>query len=118
MTYKLNGVELDPQPTTGRWVARELIGYTGDGRPIYAPTRQFEMDFQLLSPTGMSVLQNNYLAIDATGTIVLDLPRYGYSDYTFYSYTGCYIQEPVAGTYFTQNHQNVKLLVTNIVTVK
>ena len=68
MTYKLNGVALDPQPTEGKWIPRQLVGINGNGRPIYVPTREFEMDFGLLSATGYSVLQNAYLSISATGT--------------------------------------------------
>lgn len=116
MVYKLNGIDLDPQPTEGVWLPRDLIGVDGAGRSIYAPTRQFEMNFNLLSATGYSVLQNNFESIAATGTTIVDLPRYGASEYAFQSYTGCYVQEPQAGPYFTQYHQDARILVTNIIT--
>lgn len=118
MTYKINNVATDPQPTSGRWQPRELIGRTGDGRAIYEPTRSFEMSFDLLSATGFSVLQDNYISIDVTGSLVIDLPKYGAGGYEFQSYTGCFINEPVTGRYFTEHHQTVKLLITNIITEK
>lgn len=118
MTYKLQGVELDPQPTSGRWEVRELIGRTGDGRPIYEPTRSFEMSFDLLSATGFSVLQDNYSSIGVTGALVIDLPKYGAGGYEFQSYTGCFVNEPQTGRYFTEHHQTVKLLITSIITEK
>jgi hypothetical protein len=118
MTYKLNNVQLDPQPTTGRWLERELIGLTGDGRPVYEPTRQFEMEFNLLSATGYSVLQDNWLTIDVTGTLVIDLPKYGSATYEFRSYSGCFIHEPNSGPYFTEHRFDTRLLVTNIITEK
>lgn len=118
MTYKLNGTALDPQPTEGTWLPRELIGLDGNGRAIYEPLRQFEMRFGLLSATGYNALQENFLAIASTGTVIVDLPRYGWANYEFTSYTGCHIQEPTAGSYFTEYHQETRILVTHIDTEK
>jgi hypothetical protein len=76
------------------------------------------MSFNLLSATGFSSLQDYFLSIAATGTVIADLPQYGAPTYTFQSYTGCYIQEPGGGPYFTEYGQEIRLLVTNIVTEK
>ena len=118
MTYKLNGTALDPQPTTGRWVARIIVGRDGNGRAIYEPLRQFEMTWNVLNPLAYDTLQDQFLAIGTTGTRVVSLPEYTTGTYSFYDYTGCYINEPEPGTFFTEHYQNVKLLITNIDTAK
>jgi len=118
MTYEINGTELDPQPTTGRWLRRKLVGRDGNGRPIYEPTRQFELRWGLLNPVLYDDLQDYFLTISATGTVIIDLPVYTTGSYVFQSYTGCYINEPETGPFFTEHSQDVSLLVTNIVTPK
>ena len=118
MTYKIAGTELDPQPTTGRWVARALVGRDGNGRAIYEPLRKFEITWGLLSPLAFDNLQNQFLAIGATGTKVVSLPEYTTGTYSFYDYTGCYVDEPVPGTFFSEYYQDVTLLITNIDTAK
>jgi len=116
--YKINGTELDPQPTSGRWLRRRQEGRDGNGRPIYEPTRQFEMQWGLLTPVLYDDLQDVFLTVSATGTVIVDLPVYTTGTYVFESYTGCYINEPETGQFFTAHYQDVRLLVTNIVTPK
>ena len=118
MTYKINSVELDPQPTSGRWINRKLLGRDGNGRPIYEPTRRFEMRWGLLNPEEYDDFQNAFLTIGATGTVIVDLPYYTTGTYTFESYTGTYINEPETGRFFVENYTDVTLLVTNIITSK
>ena len=118
MTYKLQNTELDPQPTTGKWLARRLTGRDGNGRPIYEPTRQFEIRWGLLTPEEFDDMQDHFLSIGATGTLVVDLPLYTTGSYVFQSYTGCYANEPVPGEFFTENYTDVRLLITNIITEK
>jgi len=116
MTYKVNGVEFLLQPTSGRWVDRNLIGRSGSGHPIYSGVREFELGFQLASTTDYQQLQLWFNAVSNTGTVVVDLPKYGSSTggYGFYSYSGCIINEPVANEYYAEYQQNVTLLITNI----
>ena len=118
MTYKLNGVELDPQPTTGEWIDRRMLGRDGNGRPIYEPTRQFKLTWGLLYPEDYNSLQDVFLSVGATGTIVSDLPTYTTGTYAFRSYTGTYINEPEMGEFFTGHYKDVMLLITNIITDK
>jgi hypothetical protein len=116
MTYKINGVELGVQPTSGRWLPRVQLGVDGNGHPIYPSVRQFEMRWQLETPTGTSQLQNFFDSIIITGTAVVDLPLFAGSDWTFFSYSGCTLREPDLGRYFYEHTVDVKLLVTRIQT--
>jgi hypothetical protein len=118
MTYRIAGTELDPQPTTGRWISRAKRGEDGNGRPIYEPTRRFEMKWGLLDPTLYDNLQDDFLSIGATGSLVVDLPIYTSGSYAFQSYTGCFVHEPQTGPFFTGYYQNVTVLVSNIITEK
>jgi hypothetical protein len=118
MTYKIAGVTLDPQPTTGRWIPRSVLNVDGNGRPIYEPTRRYELTWGLLDPEEYDDLQDHYLSIGATGSLVVDLPLYTTGSYVFQSYTGCYVYEPKPGRFFVENYMDVTLLITNIVTEK
>jgi len=118
MTYKIGGTELDPQPTTGRWISRRTTGIDGNGRPIYEPTRKFEIQWGLLNPEEYDDMQDHWLSIGTTGSLVVDLPMYTTGTYTFQSYTGCYVYEPDPGEFFSGHYKNVKLLITNVVTPK
>ena len=116
MTYKVNGTEFVLQPTSGRWVQRNELGRSGSGHPIYSGVREFELVFQLASTSDFNQLQTWFNAVGNTGTVVVDLPQYGAVTYTFFSYTGCVINEPVMDAYFSQYHTNVSMLITNIET--
>lgn len=47
--YQIDGVDLDPQPTSHEWSPPRLEGHDGDGAPIYARYREItlENDLQL-----------------------------------------------------------------------
>src|SRR4030067_3047001 len=109
MPYKINGTEITLQPTTGQWLAREEIARDGNGHPIYPAIREFEMTWQLISPTNVNQLQTFFDSVNPTGTVVAELPRYAFSSYTFYAYSGCAMTEPEYSTYFNQNYQDVSL---------
>lgn len=113
-SYQIDGTELIIQPTLGRWMPRSSAGITGDGHAIYAGVREYEMRWQLNSASGYNQLMNYFEGIDPTGTAVVDLPRFAFSNYEFFSYSGCVLREPETGPYFTQNNINVILLVSNI----
>ena len=118
MTYRIGGTELDPQPTTGRWVPRKIQGIDGNGRPVYEPTRKFEITWGVLNPEEYDDMQDHWLSIGATGSLVVDLPLYTSGSYAFQSYTGCYVYEPEPGVFFAEHYTNVRLLISNIVTEK
>ncbi len=116
--YKINGITLDPQPTSAGWRPRKLLGRDGNGRPIYEPAKQFEMRWRVLYPEDYDFMQDAFLDIGATGTVVVDLPMYTTGSYTFTSYSGCYVNEPQSRRFFTEHYTDVILLFTNIITEK
>lgn len=116
MTYKINNTTLLIEPTSGRWLPREMFGLDGNGHPIYSSLRQFEINFGLLSPAQQNQLQGFYDSVITTGTAVVDLPEYGANTYTFKSYSGCVLREPEQNQYFVENIAEVVLLITNIAT--
>lgn len=112
--YQINGTGIPLEPTEGRWLERELIGYDGNGRPIYPATRQFELRWGLADPGEVWQLQEWFQTIGATGSLVASLPRYAWPAYEFHAYSGVYIHEPTVNTYFTEHYTEIVLLVTNI----
>lgn len=114
MTYKINGTELELQPTLGNWLPRENIGIDGNGHPIYSAYRQFQIQWDLISPTGTQQLQNFFASVNNTGSAVVDLPQYGAGAYQFYAYTGCVLQEPEWNVYFNEYITRVTMLITRI----
>jgi hypothetical protein len=114
--YKINGTELATQPTSGRWIQRNSLGIDGSGHEAYSGVREYELRWQLISTTDYSQLQGFYDAVGNTGTLVIDLPKYGDSSYGFYSYTGCVIAEPYAADYFSTYQLDVLLSIRKIVT--
>jgi len=113
-SYKINGVELSLQPTTGRWLPRPLVGTTGDGHHIYPAIREYEMRWGLANPSDADEWYTQFDLLGVTGTVVMDLPKFPNSVYAFESYSGCTLQEPIVNTYFTEHFTDVVLLVTNI----
>lgn len=113
-SYKINGVEILLQPTTGRWIPRQTLGIDGNGRAIYPALRQFELNWQLGSQADFDDLLTYFESLTVTGSLVVDLPKWDNSVYVFESYTGCLIREPEAGPYFTQNKLAIRMLITNI----
>ncbi len=116
MVYRVNGTELLIEPTSGRWLPREMFGLDGAGHSIYSPVRQFEINFGMLSPAQQNQLQGFFDSVITTGTAVVDLPEYGASTYTFRAYSGCNLREPEQSQYFVENISEVLLLITNIAT--
>ena len=114
-SYAINGTALSLQPTTGRWLPRESLGFTGNGHPDYVGVREFEMNWQLLDLDSAQQLQNFFDALGLTGTAVVDLPRYN-QPWNFESYSGCTISEVQMDVYFEQHLTNVTLLIYGIVT--
>ena len=118
MTYKISGVELDPQPTAGRWLDRKMLGRDGNGRAIYEPTRQHELVWGVLNAEEYDDLQNAFLSVGATGSLVIDLPVYTTGTYVFHSYTGCYVDEPRTGQFFREHYTDVRFIISNVITEK
>lgn len=113
-TYAINGTEITIQPTGGQWLPRTPIGIDGNGHFVYPPYREFEMTWGLLDPSQANQLQTFFTSIGNTGSAIVDLPKYADANYTFFSYTGCVLQEPEFGMYFFEHHQDIILRVTKI----
>jgi len=114
MTYKINGSTITAQPTSGQWVEREQIGTSGSGYPIYSNVRSFQLVWNLMTPSDYSELVSFFDSIGITGSAVVDLPKWGANSYTFESYTGCVLGEPIISAYFNEHVSEVKLLVARI----
>lgn len=113
-SYGINGTNFSIQPTTGRWMPKTPLGIGGDGHIIYPGVREFELTWQLSDPSAVNQLQTFFDAINNTGTAVVDLPRYNYASYQFYSYTGCVLGEPEQDVYFNEHQTSILLIVSNI----
>lgn len=112
-TYAFNGVNIMP-PSESKWNTRDNLGYDGSGHPIYPAIRSYEMSWELISTSDLQQLINAQLATASTGTMVVDLPKWGDAGYLFYSYTGCIINEPEVGAYFAGYSKDVHLVITNV----
>ena len=113
-TYSLNGTELTLQPTSGNWEAKEIVGYDGNGRPIYPAIAEFTLNWDLISTSELKQLIDFYDYVSNTGSVVADLPKWGDNDYMFYSYSGTFPNRPTASTYFQGWVSGVKMSITNI----
>lgn len=113
-TYAFNGTDFLLQPSSGRWVQRTEFGIDGAGHPIYPAVREFELVWDLIAIGDLQQINNAYNQVGNTGTVVVDLPKYGDVQYNFFSYSGCTLAEPSYDPYFMGYVQNVKLLVLNV----
>ena len=114
--YTINGTILNLQPTVGRWINREPIGFTGNGHPEYAGVREFEMRWQLTSMSDANEIQGLYDALDVTGTAVVSLPSHKGAVWSFSNYSGCTLSEPSSNDYFAEHETEVILMIYGIVT--
>lgn len=114
MAFKLNGVDfLDP--TTHRWMPRNLLGVSGGGHPIYPGVREYELKWSLASLNDYQQLQLAFQSLSGTSTIVAELPVFNSTGtYYSYAYSGCILREPEYNSWFNEYYQDVSLLITNI----
>ena len=85
---------------------------------VRSGVREYELKWQLVNVSDYAQLVTFFDSIGNTGTVFIDLPKFGSSTYVFQTYSGCYIREPEAGQYFAgTGQQEVLVLVTNIRTV-
>ena len=113
-SYAFDNVNFQLQPTTGKWSERTNYGVDGAGHPIYSSVRNFELTWELISPTDAQQIINVYNSVGNTGSVVACLPKWGDATYTFFNYSGTTMQEPSVGEYFQGYIQSVKLLLLNI----
>lgn len=112
-SYAINGVKI-LQPTNGQWAGLEMLGYDGNGRPMYPALGAFELSWGLVTTSDLKQLIDYFNYSNVSGTVVFDLPRWGDADYKFYSYSGTQISRPQIGEYFSGYVTNVKMTVSNI----
>lgn len=113
-SYAVNGSNFTLQPSEGKWEPKELIGRDGTGKPIYPAMGDFTMTWALMSTSDFEQLNSFYEYVSNTGTSVVDLPKWGATNYEFYSYSGTVINRPTAGTYFEKHVMDVQLLISSI----
>lgn len=113
-SFAINGTNLSLQPTTQHWLDRESYGIDGAGHPVYSQFKSYELTWQLISPSDFAQLVNFYNQVSNTGTVVVDLPRWGSSTYDYYSYSGCTLTEPTLGEDFVEHFQEAKMLILKI----
>lgn len=113
-TYALNGINLLLPPTEGAWVQRDTVGMDGNGRPIYPSVREFTMKWELMPTSALKQIIDAQRATANTGSVVVDLPKWGDVDYIWYSYSGTFIHEVSVGAYFVDHVTDVNLVISNI----
>lgn len=114
MTYKIDGVELDLQPTTGKWVQHNSYGLDGRGHPVYSSLHEYELTWELIDVDDLDQIYSFYDMCVLSGSSVVDLPQYSHSSYAFYSYSGCIMHEPTTERYFQEHVTSVRLLISHI----
>ena len=113
MTYKINGVALSLQPTSGQWAPRRPLGADGEGRAIYSPLYSFMLQWDAMSVPDFDQLYEFWRATSAIGVNQIDLPEKGADEYQFNTYSGV-LDEPQAGEYFQGFQLRVEMSVRKI----
>lgn len=112
-TYAVGGINI-LQPTTHKWADDDLVSYDGNGRPVYPAIKSYELGWQLMSHSDFQQLLSASLYSISTGTVVVDLPRWGNQNFVFYSYSGTYVNKPNYGGFFMEHYEDVSLTISNI----
>lgn len=113
-TYAINTTQITLQPTEGRWNERQDYGFDGLGHPIYSQVATFELRWQLISPSDLSQIINFFAQVSNTGTVAVDLPKWGDSQYSFYRYSGCTLSNVRVGEFFNEYYTDARLLIYNV----
>lgn len=111
---QINGTDLAMQPTNHNWAERDLLGYNGNGNPIYSPVRSYKMTFNLESASDFNQLVGFFNLISTTGSVVSTLPQWAGATYNYVPYSGTIINEPQFSNYFEEYAEEVSVLITNI----
>lgn len=113
-SFGINGTAISLPPTQGQWEAKDVIGVDGNGHPIYSAYGDFTLSWGLMSTTEFKQLNDWYITVSNTGTVVAELPKWGDTDYLYYAYSGTIINRPTVGAYFTGYVTDVRLLISRI----
>ena len=112
-TYAINGTAFLLPPTKSNWEVRDTLGRDGNNRPIYPAFRDYNFSWDIMSTTEINQIINAQLS-SVTGTLVMDLPKWGDTTYQFFSYSGTIANEPSVGEYFTTYVMNVSWKISNV----
>ena len=113
-TYGFNGSAFNLQPTTGKWLPRSIVDFSGNGHPIYSDVLSYELRWQLSSPEDLWEFHKMYSGTFSGQHVVVSLPRWGYPDYIFQNYSGCSVSEPEYNVYFSEHVTEVKQYIYRI----
>jgi hypothetical protein len=113
MTYKINSVEI-ACPTTMKWEDKREHGTNGNGNPVYGRYRSAQLTWNVMYPEDFELVQRSYLHSQTSGSVVVELPRYGASTYGFNEYSGCYLEDLQMGEFFDGHYMSVTLIVTKV----
>jgi len=112
--FAINGTNISLPPTNGKWEDKDFVGEDGNGHPIYPAVSGFIMNWGLMSTSEFKQINDFYISNSVTGTVIADLPKWGDTDYTFYSYTGTILHRPNVGKYFNTYVTDVEWKISNI----
>lgn len=113
-TYAINGTQFSLQPTEGRWGERPEFGFDGEGHPIYGRFATFEFRWQTIAPVDLNQLKLFFDAVQNTGTVAVDLPEWGASQYSFYRYSGCTLSNLRVGEFFEGYYTDARLIIYKV----
>jgi hypothetical protein len=111
MNFQINGTDLLNEPTNHNWSAKTVLGFDGNGHPIYVSPRQYSMSWDWLDAASFAQLEGFYLA--TTGTCQIALPTWNSATGGFANYSAT-LEEPTYTNSFEGFFGSVKLLVLNI----
>jgi hypothetical protein len=111
MNFNINGVDLLTEPTDHYWIAKTVLGFDGNGHPVYVMPRSYELDFDWIDSNSFAQLIGFYNS--TTGTSQIKLPTWNSATGGFSSYS-CTLEEPSYTHSFEGFYGGVKLLVLNI----
>jgi hypothetical protein len=111
MTFKINGIPFLTNPSNHKWADRNVLGYDGNGHPVYVAPRQFEFSFDWVDAETFSQLVGFYQA--TSGTCSVDLPKWNSPTGGFATYSAT-LQEPTYANSFEGNYGSVRFLILNV----
>jgi hypothetical protein len=111
MNFQIDNTDLLTEPTNHNWIAKTILGFDGNGHPIYVTPRQYSMSWDWMDSNSFSQLINFYNS--CSGTIQVGLPTWNSATGGFASYNGT-LEEPSYTSSFEGFYGSVKLLILNI----
>jgi hypothetical protein len=111
MNFQINNTDLITEPTNHNWAAKTVLGFDGNGHPIYVAPRQYSMSWDWMDAASFSQLVGFYQL--CSGTIQVGLPMWNSATGGFSNYSAT-LEEPTYSNSFEGFFGSVKLLILNI----